>query len=237
MIPVHLDRLWGSIFSFERGRFLLEVAQTDSLSGDGFVRQLRCRHPRRAHEVRQAIQELASDAADVFARARAICWTCASSARAQKNWRQFAMADSSGRELTYGRALTGSLLVADWVRKNRRDGRNDRRAAAVLSRRGAGERRRHDGGQGPGESELHGRPRSHGFGACEQCGIRTILTSKSVSGESQDRSAWTAWFSWKTFWAQMSELRQSCARCWPRGCCRRACSPPAGNAPAIRWPP
>jgi len=26
IVPVHLDRLWGSIFSFERGRFFLEVA-------------------------------------------------------------------------------------------------------------------------------------------------------------------------------------------------------------------
>ena len=27
IIPVHLDRLWGSIFSFERGKFLLEMAE------------------------------------------------------------------------------------------------------------------------------------------------------------------------------------------------------------------
>ena len=30
------------------------------------------------------------------------------------------MADSTGRELTYGRTLIASLLVRDWLRKNRR---------------------------------------------------------------------------------------------------------------------
>ena len=32
---------------------------------------------------------------------------------ARRNWSQFAMADSTGRELTYGRMLAGGVLVAD----------------------------------------------------------------------------------------------------------------------------
>ena len=64
---------------------------------------------------------------------------------ARKNWRKFAMADSSGRELTYGRALAGSLLVSRWVQEESRGRRNDRAAAAVLRRRSAGERWRRAG--------------------------------------------------------------------------------------------
>src|SRR2546429_4261636 len=40
---------------------------------------------------------------------------------ARKNWSRLAMADSSGRELTYGKALTASRLVANWIGKHRRD--------------------------------------------------------------------------------------------------------------------
>src|ERR1019366_8013296 len=38
---------------------------------------------------------------------------------ARRNWSHFAMADSTGRELTYGRMLTGGLLVANWARTRR----------------------------------------------------------------------------------------------------------------------
>ena len=39
IIPVHLDRLWGSIFSFDQRQILLEVAQANSLSRDRLLRR------------------------------------------------------------------------------------------------------------------------------------------------------------------------------------------------------
>jgi acyl-[acyl-carrier-protein]-phospholipid O-acyltransferase/long-chain-fatty-acid--[acyl-carrier-protein] ligase len=117
VIPVHLDRLWGSIFSFEGGRFFwkwpksipypVTVSFGQPLPSSSSVQ-----------EVRQAIQELASDAAsqrkqsDDLLHLRFI-------RNAKKNWRKFAMADTTGTELTYGEALTGSVLIADWLHKNR----------------------------------------------------------------------------------------------------------------------
>jgi acyl-[acyl-carrier-protein]-phospholipid O-acyltransferase/long-chain-fatty-acid--[acyl-carrier-protein] ligase len=115
IIPVHLDRLWGSIFSFERGRFFWKWpkripypttvsfgAPMPSTSG--------------AMEVRQAIQELSSEAVahrkrpgDLLDR-RMI-------RNARRHWNAFAMADSTGRELTRGRALAGGVLVSRWVRR------------------------------------------------------------------------------------------------------------------------
>src|SRR5260370_11184205 len=69
-----------------------------------------------AHQVRQAIQELGAEAiehrkqSDHLLHLRFI-------RSAKKNWKRLAIADSSGRELTYGKTLIGSLLIADWVRK------------------------------------------------------------------------------------------------------------------------
>jgi acyl-[acyl-carrier-protein]-phospholipid O-acyltransferase / long-chain-fatty-acid--[acyl-carrier-protein] ligase len=117
IVPVHLDRLWGSIFSFERGRFFwkwpkhIPYPVTVSFGNPMPANST-------AHEVRQAIQELAADAtahrqtvADTLPR-RLI-------RSARRNWSHFAMADSTGRELTYGRMLAGGLLVAKWARTRR----------------------------------------------------------------------------------------------------------------------
>ncbi len=115
VIPVHLDRLWGSIFSFEGGRFFwkwprrLPYPVTVSFGSP----MPACSAP---HEVRQAILELGSDAA-AHRKNSGDLLQLRFVRSAKKNWSKFAMADSSGRELSYGRALAGSLLLADWVKK------------------------------------------------------------------------------------------------------------------------
>ncbi len=110
IVPVHLDRLWGSIFSFESGKFFWKwpkrIPYPVTVSFGAPMPSSST-----AHEVRQAIQELASDATahrqqpgDTLGR-RVIH-------NARRHWNRFAMADSSGRELTYGRMLTGAVLVS-----------------------------------------------------------------------------------------------------------------------------
>jgi acyl-[acyl-carrier-protein]-phospholipid O-acyltransferase/long-chain-fatty-acid--[acyl-carrier-protein] ligase len=117
IIPVHLDRLWGSVFSFERGRFFWKwpkrIPYPVTVS---FGNPMPATSS--AHDVRQAIQELAAEAtahrqtpADTLAR-RLVH-------NARRNWNRFAMADTTGRELTYGRVLTAGVLVADWARTRR----------------------------------------------------------------------------------------------------------------------
>jgi acyl-[acyl-carrier-protein]-phospholipid O-acyltransferase/long-chain-fatty-acid--[acyl-carrier-protein] ligase len=49
---------------------------------------------------------------------------------ARKNWSRFAMADSTGRELTYGRALAASLMVARWA--NRENYRAEKMIGVLL---------------------------------------------------------------------------------------------------------
>jgi acyl-[acyl-carrier-protein]-phospholipid O-acyltransferase/long-chain-fatty-acid--[acyl-carrier-protein] ligase len=109
IIPVHLDRMWGSIFSFERGKFFWKWPKSIPYPVTvSFGRALPSNTP--AHQVRQAVQELAADAT-----AHRVTPADTLPARfirtARSNWRRFAMADSTGRQLTYGETLTGSLLV------------------------------------------------------------------------------------------------------------------------------
>ena len=116
IIPVHLDRMWGSIFSFEGGKFFwkwprripypVTVSFGAPMPADSS-----------AHQVRQAIQELSADAT-----AHRVTPADTLPARfirtARRNWRQFAMADSTGRELTYGQTLTGAALVGRKLTQN-----------------------------------------------------------------------------------------------------------------------
>ena len=87
------------------------------------------------------------------------------------------MADSSGRVLTYGRALTGSLLVSNWVRKNRQS----EKMIGLLLPSSVGGALANTGvmiaGKVPVNLNFTAGPESMAS-AVEQCGIRTILTSK-----------------------------------------------------------
>ncbi|HVN04703.1 MAG TPA: acyl-[ACP]--phospholipid O-acyltransferase [Bryobacteraceae bacterium] len=114
IIPVHLDRLWGSIFSFERGRFFWKwpkrVPYPVTVS---FGAPMPANSS--AQAVRQAIQELGAEAA-AHRKTSADTLPRRLVRSARRNWSSFAMADSTGRELTYGRMLTASLLLAKWAR-------------------------------------------------------------------------------------------------------------------------
>ena len=62
IIPVNLDGVWGSIFSFERGRFLWKMPRRIPYPRHRQLRQADAlRHPRRS-AVRAAVQELQADA-------------------------------------------------------------------------------------------------------------------------------------------------------------------------------
>jgi len=117
VIPVHLDRLWGSIFSFKDGRFFWKwprripypVTVTFGAPLPSTVK---------AEEVRQTIAELGSSAVEH----RRTTWDLLHlrfMETAKRRWFAFCMADSTGQELTYGKALIGSLLLGRWLRKHR----------------------------------------------------------------------------------------------------------------------
>jgi acyl-[acyl-carrier-protein]-phospholipid O-acyltransferase / long-chain-fatty-acid--[acyl-carrier-protein] ligase len=116
IIPVNLDGVWGSIFSFAGGRFLWKFPR-------------RIPYPVRvtfgkplpptasAQEVRQAVQNLGAEA---FTRRRKRMHTLPQSLiyTARRHPFRFAMADGQWPRLNYFSALVGSLVLARRLRKH-----------------------------------------------------------------------------------------------------------------------
>jgi acyl-[acyl-carrier-protein]-phospholipid O-acyltransferase/long-chain-fatty-acid--[acyl-carrier-protein] ligase len=97
IVPVHLNR---------EGRSIIVSFGTPLPSGTT------------AHETRQAIAELGSESA-VLRKDSNDLLHLRFARTARRNWSKFAMADSTGRELTYGKTLIASLMLARWIRKQR----------------------------------------------------------------------------------------------------------------------
>jgi acyl-[acyl-carrier-protein]-phospholipid O-acyltransferase / long-chain-fatty-acid--[acyl-carrier-protein] ligase len=178
IIPVHLDGVWGSIFSFERGRFFWKLPkQIPYRVTVSFGAPMPATST--AQEVRQAIQELSSDA---------IAHRKTAQDRldlrfvtvARRNWGRFAMADSTGRELTYGRLLTGSLLVADRLQREQTSQPGERigimlpaTVAGAMVNIGATL-----AGRVPVNLNFTAGPEAMAS-AMDQCGIRLVITSRA----------------------------------------------------------
>jgi acyl-[acyl-carrier-protein]-phospholipid O-acyltransferase/long-chain-fatty-acid--[acyl-carrier-protein] ligase len=115
VIPVYLDGLWGHALSLKSGR--------PSLS------RLKLRHEVTVYvgepitggvaseRLYQRVLELGVKAAECSKNSRAtLSHRFISTAR--RNWKSPAVADSTGRQLTYGETLTAALLLKKWIRGN-----------------------------------------------------------------------------------------------------------------------
>ena len=175
IIPVHLDQLWGSIFSFKSGRFFwkwpkqlsypVTVSFGPPLPSGSTV-----------FEVRNAVAELESKAFDHRPSAADLLHTRFIQA-AKRHWFAFCMADTTGTELNYGKTLIGSLLLSRWIRQHCAS----QSMVGVLLPASVG------GSLANIAILLSGKvPVNLNFtagsaamaSATEQCGIETILTSK-----------------------------------------------------------
>jgi acyl-[acyl-carrier-protein]-phospholipid O-acyltransferase/long-chain-fatty-acid--[acyl-carrier-protein] ligase len=116
IVPVHLDQLWGSIFSFKSGRFFWKQPKNFSYPVTvSFGSPLRS--DATVQEVRNAVLELESNA--LGRRESSAALLHASFIRmAKRRWFSFCMADTTGTELSYGKSLIGSLLLSNWARKH-----------------------------------------------------------------------------------------------------------------------
>jgi len=116
IIPAHLDQLWGSIFSFYGGRFFWKwpkrVPYPVTVS---FGKPLPANST--VEEVRNAILELESNAVR-YRRNPSDLLPAKFVQMAKRRWFCFCMADTTGVELTYGKTLIGSMLLAGWVEKH-----------------------------------------------------------------------------------------------------------------------
>jgi acyl-[acyl-carrier-protein]-phospholipid O-acyltransferase/long-chain-fatty-acid--[acyl-carrier-protein] ligase len=175
IVPVCLDGVWGSLFSFDQGRSFWKRLRgvpnrVTVLFGSPLPSSTSAR------EVRQAVLELSAEAADHRRQPNDLLHLQFVRA-AKRNWRSLAMADSSGKQLTYGQALTCSLILARKIRSICRD----ERMIGLLFPASVG------GALANIATLLAGRiPVNLNFtaglesmeSAAAQCSIRTILTSR-----------------------------------------------------------
>jgi len=122
IVPVHLDRLWGSIFSFKGGKFFWKWPERLPYPATvTFGAPLPSGTT--ATEVRLAIQEMGSEAArrHVEEQGRQP-WRRLLDARfaamARRRWRAPCLSDTTGRRLNRGRTLTGGIVLARWMRRH-----------------------------------------------------------------------------------------------------------------------
>jgi acyl-[acyl-carrier-protein]-phospholipid O-acyltransferase/long-chain-fatty-acid--[acyl-carrier-protein] ligase len=174
VIPVHLGGVWGSIFSLDPRasiwRSLRKLPFPVSVSfGQPMLQPS-------AFEVRQQVLELAADAAqDAVSRDDSLGKRFIRSAKT--HWSQRAVLDSSGRSLTYGQTLIASLLFANLLRRRHRD----ERMIGVMLPAAVGAAIANLGIVLANKIPVNlnftaGRDAIDS--AIEQCGIRTVLTSK-----------------------------------------------------------
>src|SRR5262245_1615514 len=114
IIPVHLDQLWGSIFSFKGGQFFWkwpkQIFYPVTVSFGAPLPPSAS-----AFQVRNAVLELESEAMEYRKSANELLHTKFVEI-AKRRWRSFCMADTTGANLTYGETLIGSLLLARWAK-------------------------------------------------------------------------------------------------------------------------
>jgi len=117
VIPVHLDQVWGSIFSFKDGKFFWKWPKrffypVTITFGEPLPSSTR------AWQLRTKLLELGAEAFDHRRTTRDLV-PIRVIRTAKNNWFRFSMADSLGRELSFGAMLTASLMVAKWFKRQR----------------------------------------------------------------------------------------------------------------------
>lgn len=175
VIPVHLDRIWGSIFSFHHGTFFWKWPRRWPYPVTvSFGKPLPATAS--AYEVRQAMTHLHSNAFTHRPQTQGLL-TRRFLRMARRHWGRFCMADSTGKRLTFGKLLIGSTILARWLRRHCQQ----EQMIGLLLPASVG------GAVANLAVSLTGKiPVNLNFtsgpeamqAAIEQCGIRTILTSQ-----------------------------------------------------------
>jgi acyl-[acyl-carrier-protein]-phospholipid O-acyltransferase/long-chain-fatty-acid--[acyl-carrier-protein] ligase len=117
VIPVHLDRVWGSLFSFKNGRFFLKWPERVPLPVTvSFGKAMPATTT--AWEMRQTILELGSEAFR-HRRTRNDLLHIRFLRAARRHWHKQGVADSTGAHLRYWQTLVGSLAFSGWFKRER----------------------------------------------------------------------------------------------------------------------
>ncbi|MCS7315776.1 MAG: AMP-binding protein, partial [Bryobacterales bacterium] len=114
IVPVHLEGMSGAWLSYRDGRL---VRRPPGLRRPAVVSFGKPLGPdATVYQVQQSIVELAAGASGLrFGPRDRLERRFIRSAR--RHWKKLAVADSTGRELSFGRALIASMLLAGWLRR------------------------------------------------------------------------------------------------------------------------
>jgi acyl-[acyl-carrier-protein]-phospholipid O-acyltransferase / long-chain-fatty-acid--[acyl-carrier-protein] ligase len=116
IVPVYLDRVWGSVFSFKGGRFLGKwPARFPYPVTVSFGAPLPSSTP--AAEVRVALMAVGARATTLRRNPREVLGRQFIRS-AKRRWGSFCIADSGTPALTFGRTLVGALLLSRWIRRH-----------------------------------------------------------------------------------------------------------------------
>ena len=119
IVPVYLDRVWGSVFSFKGGRFFWKwPARIPYPVTVAFGAPLPSTTS--AAEVRLALLAVGASATALRRRQDEVLGRRFITA-AKSRWGAFCMTDATTPALTFGRALTASLLLSRWLRRQAPD--------------------------------------------------------------------------------------------------------------------
>lgn len=116
IIPTHIDRMWGSIFSFEQGRFIWKWPRLRRLPITiSFGPALPSTTP--TYEVRQAVMELGSEAFEHrLLEEKPLHETFLD--QAKKRWLAPCLVDATGKTLlTYGQLASAAIILARRLRR------------------------------------------------------------------------------------------------------------------------
>ncbi|HEX9365889.1 MAG TPA: acyl-[ACP]--phospholipid O-acyltransferase, partial [Vicinamibacterales bacterium] len=175
IVPVYLDRVWGSVFSFKGGRFLGKwPARFPYPVTVSFGAPLPASTP--AAEVRVALMAVGAQAATARRGRREVLGRQFIRS-AKRHWGSFCIADSGTAPLTYGRALVASLLLSRWIR--RQTPGQARIGLLLPASVGGALANIATALAGKTSVNLNFTAGRDGMaGAIERCGITTILTSR-----------------------------------------------------------
>ncbi|HTR39361.1 MAG TPA: acyl-[ACP]--phospholipid O-acyltransferase [Bryobacteraceae bacterium] len=177
VVPIFLDGLWGHALSLKGGRTFASPLRLRQQVTVYIGAPLAASTP--ADQLHQRVLELGSQAVECRKDAKTTL-SRGFIAAARRHWRSPALVDSTGRDLSFGDALTASLLFKNWITKNC----TESRCVGLLFPASVGGALANLGVTLAGKASVN-LNFTAGDGAMrhaiQACGVETILTSRAFT--------------------------------------------------------
>ena len=186
VIPVHLGGLWGSIFSFERGKFFWKWPRRWPYPVSILIGRP-IENPTETYQVRQAVQDLGTEAMEKH-REKEMILPRSFLRMCRANMRRPKMADSSGVELTGSGVLMRTLIFRRLLRRGVLG--DDEKHVGILLPPAVGSVLANAalGIDGRIAVNLNYTVSSKVMNQCiRQCGIRHVLTSRKFKEQIEEK--------------------------------------------------